>query len=226
MSKNSITWVRALREYHSYTPELLAPFCTSLQKQLGIDTDVPAGASPVAANIYNGQISDVNADILNMQNAQSTSLTSKLNADVSTLLHSTDLIVGYIDSTNNQKFPGNVEKITTILGRFGMKPASHAIAQQHIFNVMTTDSGSATLQAPVSGMGSVYHWRWSIDQKTWTQVKSTHRSTVIISKLPQDVRVYFQYDFTAPMGKGTYPTVSANADDFHWSDSVSELIPA
>ena len=226
MSKNSITWVRALREYHNYTPEQLVPFSTSLQKQLGIDTDVPASGAPVTAAIYNGQISDVNADLLQMQNTQSTQLTSDLNSKVSTLLFSTDLIVGYIESTSNQKYPGNVDKITTIFGRFGLSPATHAIAQQHIFNVMATDSGSATLQAPVSGMGSVYHWRWSQDQKTWIQVKSTHKSTVIISKLPQDVRVYFQYDFSPPLGKGTYPTVGANADDFHWSDSISELIPS
>ncbi len=28
------------------------------------------------------------------------------------------------------------------------------------------------------------------------------------------------------LNKGTYSTVSANADDFHWSDSISELIPS
>src|ERR1035441_7185003 len=174
MAKNSIPWIKALRDYHDNTPELLTPFCTSLQKQLGIDGDVPGGASPIGSAIYNGQINDVNSDILTMQNTQSTQLTSDLNSKVSTLLHSTDLIVGYIDSTNNQKFPGNLDKITSILGRFGLKPATHAIAQQHTFNVMNTDSGSATLQAPVSGKGSVYHWRWSQDQKIWTQVKSTH----------------------------------------------------
>jgi hypothetical protein len=226
MSTNSIPWIRALRDYHDNTPELLTPFCTSLQKQLGIDPDVPGGSSPIGSAIYNGQIADVNGDILNMQNSTSTSLTSKLNADVSTLLHSTDLIVGFIDSTNNQKFPGNLDKITTILGRFGLKPATHGNPQQHKFNVLTTDSGSATLQAPVTGVGSVYHWRWSKDQNIWIQVKSTHKSTVIINNLPQDVRVYFQYDFTPPIGKSVYPTVSANADDFHWSDSISELIPS
>lgn len=226
--KNSIIWVKSLREYHDYTPEKFVPFCTSVKNQFGIDPDVPASGIPLPLTIaiYTGYISDVNTDIIARQNSKSTTLTADEHGKVGILLHSTDLLVGYIDSASNQKFPGDVTKITAIMARFGLKPAVHGKVQEHVFNVLSVAGSSATLQCPTAGDGSNYHWRWSADQKIWIQVKSTHKSTVTITNLPHDVRVYFQYDVSMPVGKGKYPVVSANADDFHWSDAISELIPA
>ncbi len=227
--KNSITWVKASKDYHEKTSELLVPFATALKNQLAIDTDVPASGipAPLTIPIYTTNIGDLNTDVVARQTTRAATLTSDELSKGSTLLHNTDILVNYIDSVCNQKFPGDVAHITTVFARFGLSPAGHGgTGHKHIFRILATAGGSATLEAPVAGVGASYHWRWSTDQVTWHPVKSTHKSTVIINNLPHDVRVYFQYDFSPPVGKGIYPTVSANADDFHWSSSISDVIKA
>ena len=226
--KKKILWVKALRDYHDYSDEKLVPFGTSIKNQLGIDTDVPASGLPALLTvvIYLGYITDVNTDIIARQNSKSVTLTADEISKVSILLHNTDIIVNYIENTANQKFAGDENKITAIYGRFGLKVAGHGKGMRHIFKVLAVDSGSATLQCPAFGIGSTYNLRWSLDGKIWTQVKSTNKSTVTIINLPKDVRVFFQYDVTPPVGKGRYPVVSASENDYSWSDSISALIPA
>ncbi len=226
--KNSITWVKAAKDYHNKTSEELVPFATALKNQLAIDPDVPASGipAPLTIPIYTTNIGDLNTDVVARQTARSATLTSDELSKGSTLLHNTDILVNYIDSVCNQKFPGNIAQITTVFARFGLAPVGHGTNHKHIFRVLSVSGGSATIETPASGAGSVHHFRWSTDQVTWHQVKSTHKSTVTIINLPHDVRVYFQYDFTPPVGKGIYPTVDANAADYHWSSSISEVIPA
>jgi hypothetical protein len=154
------------------------------------------------------------------------SLTSDEVNKAGILLHNTDILVNYIDNTCNQKFAGNVTQITTVFARFGLSPTSHGTGHKHIFRILQVGGGSATVQAPSAGDGTLYHWRWSIDQLTWIQVKSTHKSTVVINNLPHDLRVYFQYDTSPGTGRGIYPIVSANVDDYHWSSAISDVIPA
>ena len=226
--KNAITWVKAAKDYHEKTSELLVPFCTSLINQLAIDPDVPVGGIPAPLSVatYNPMVSGLNTDIVARQTTRSTTLTSDELSKSSTLLHNTDILVNYIENVCNQKFVGDVPHITTVFARFGLTPVGHGTGHQHIFRILRTGAGSATVEAPAEGVGSLHHWRWSIDQLKWIQVKSTHKSIVTIINLPQDVRVYFQYDFSPPLGKGVYPTTSANADDYHWSSAISEVIPA
>ena len=226
--KNAITWVKAAKDYHEKTSELLVPFCTGLINQLSIDPDVPVGGipAPLTVSIYTGMISGLNTNIVARQTTKSITLTSDELSKTSTLLHNTDILVNYIDNACNQIFAGDVPHITAVFARFGLTPVGHGTGHQHIFRVLRTGPSSATLEAPTGGPSSLHHWRWSTDQINWKQVKSTYKATVTITGLPQDVRVYFQYDISPPVGKGIYPTVSANLDDFHWSSSISELIPA
>ena len=226
--KNAITWVKAAKDYHEKTSELLVPFCTGLINQLAVDPDVPVGGipAPLTVPIYTGMVSDLNTGIVARQTSRSATLTSDELDKGSILLHNTDVLVNYIDSVCNQKFAGDVPHITTVFARFGLTPVGHGTNHQHIFRILRVAGRSATVEAPTGGQGSLHHWRWSIDQINWIQVKSTHKATVTITNLPQDVRVYFQYDISPPVGKGVYPTVSANADDYHWSSSISEVIPA
>ena len=226
--KKTITWFRALRDYHDYLPERLVPYSTTVKTQLGIDTDVPAAGLPLPLTviIFLGYITDVNTDLLARQNSKSITLTADEISKVGILLHNTDIIVNYIENTANQKFPGDENKITAVYARFGLSVASHGKASKHNFKVLAVGSGSATLQCPAAGEGACYHSRFSIDEKTWIQVKSSHKSTFTINNLPKDVRVYFQYDVSQPAGKGRYPVISATANDYSWSDSISELIPA
>lgn len=226
--KNTITWVKALREYHEHQAEFFVPFTTTLINQMGVDPDVPTSGIPAPLNVltYNVSINVVNSAMLARGNAASKSLTGDETTKMGTLMHNTDILVGYIENTANMKYPGNLVEIATIFARFGLKPNEHGKSSKHIFKVLETSSGSAKLECPSLGEGANYHWRWSTDEKTWTQVKSTHKSIVIINVLPKDVRVYFQFDASAPVGKGNYPIVSALANDFSWSNIISELIPA
>ena len=172
-------------------------------------------------------IAGLNTDVVARQTSHTITLTSDELGKASTLIHNTDILVNYIDSVCNQKFAGNVTQITTVLARFGLAPVGHGHgSHKHIFRVLATAGGSATVESPTHGAGSIHHWRWSTDQVTWKQVKSTHKAVVTIINLPHDARAYFQYDFSPPVGKGIYPTVSGPADDFHWSSSISEVIPA
>jgi hypothetical protein len=227
--KNTITWVKAAKDYHEKSSEQLVPFGTALINQLAIDPDVPVAGipAPLTPATYTTMISGLNTDVVARQTSRATTLTSDELSKGSTLIHNTDILVGYIDQVCNQKFPGNVAQITTVLARFGLTPVGHGTgSHKHIFRILSVAGGSATVEAPAEGAGSVHHWRWSTDQATWHQVKSTHKAVVTIINLPHDVRVYFQYDFSPPVGKGVYPTVDANAADVHWSSSISEVIPA
>ncbi len=226
--KNTIIWVKAAKDYHNKTSEQLVPFATALINQLAIDTDVPVGGmpAPLTTATYNTMIGGLNTDVVARQTTRAATLTSDELSKGSILLHNTDILINYIESTCNQKFPGDVAHITTIFARFGLSPVGKGHGHKHIFRILSVAGGSATIEAPAVGVGATYHWRRSTDQVTWHQVKSSHKSTMIINNLPHDVRVYFQYDFSPPVGKGVYPTASANADDYHWSSSISEVIPA
>jgi hypothetical protein len=225
---NSITWVKASKDYHSKTDEQLVPFCSGLSNQLAIDPDVSAAGIPAPLTIisYTGNISDLNTDLVARQTSRAASLTSDELNKAGILLHNTDILVNFIDNLCNQKFPGNVSHITTVFARFGLLPVEHGGGHKHIFRILQVAGGNSTIESPSGGPGTLYHWRWSIDTINWKQVKSTHKSTVTIHNLPQDTRVYFQYDTSPAVGRGTYPLVSANADDYHWSSSISEIIPA
>jgi hypothetical protein len=226
--KNTITWVKALRDYHEHQAEALVPFCTVLINQMGVDPDVPVSGIPAPLNVlnYNTYINALDTAMLARGNASSKSLTGDETAKMGTLMHNTDILVGYIESAANTKYPGNLVEIATVFSRFGLKPADHGKGKDHLFKVLATASCSATLECPSLGDGANYHWRYSTDEKNWTMVKSTHKSIVIINNLPHDVRVYFQYDVSLPVGKGKYPIVSALANDYSWSNTISELIPA
>ncbi|MHB8260626.1 MAG: hypothetical protein ACYDCN_11980 [Bacteroidia bacterium] len=224
--KNSITWVKASKTYHEKTPELLLPFCVSIRNQLAVDTDVPVAGSPITLPIYDGMINDLNLDVVARQTSRSTTLTSDELHKASILLHNTDIIVNYIDSVCNQKFPGDITQIETVFARFGLTAVGHGTGHKHIFKIVKVGPKSATLQAPASGQGSTTHFRWTVDQVKWTILKPNHKAEVTIINLPGDVRVYFEYDYSPPVGKGVIPIVDASGDDYHWSSAISEVIPA
>jgi len=224
---SSLVWVRSQRaDYLDLEPEKLSPFSQSMINQLAVDSDVPIAGSPVTAAAFNGYINAVNADILSRQTSKSAALTKDEEVKVSLLLHATNAIVGYIETSANLKYSGNEAAIEVVLARFGLKPIGHGTGHKHIFKLLKTGSCFAELECPSAGDGADYHWRWSPNGTgNWTVVKSTHNTKVDITNLPGDARAYFQYDISLPAGKGKVATVSALANDFAWSDSISEVIP-
>jgi len=228
MAANTITWVKASKDYHEKKDTELVPACTAIINQLAIDPDVPVAGipAPLTVAIYTGMITALNTDVVARQTASAITLTSDEIGKMSTLIHNTDILVNYIDNVCNQKFPGNVTQITTVFARFGLTPTGHGKGGKHTFRILSVGAGSATIETPASDAGSTTHFRWSLDQTTWTIIKSAHKSTAIITGLPMDKRVYFQYDTSEAVGRGVYPTISATGDDYHWSNSISEVIPA
>ncbi len=224
---SSLVWVRSQREdYHDLEPEKFSPFSQNIINQLAVDTDVPIAGSPVTAVVFNGYISGVNADILSRQTNKSAALTHDEKVKVGLLLHATNAVVGYIETSANLKYPGNEAAIAVVLARFGLKPSGHGASHKHIFKVLHTASGSVTLECPSFGDGADYHWRWSPNgTSNWTILKSTHKSTVTITDLPKDARAYFSYDVSLPVGKGKNPAISALANDYSWSGAISEMVP-
>jgi hypothetical protein len=231
MATNSITWAKASKDYHEKTDGAFVTFGTALSNQLAIDPDVPASGipAPLTIALYNTSIGNLNTDVVARETSKSTTLTSDEIGKRGIAQHNTDILVNYIDSVCNQKFPGNVNQITTVFARFGLTVTDHGTHHKHIFEVLRADVAEVTLQCPTGGQGAIHHWRWTTtpaNAASWKQTKSTHKATVTIKDLPTDVRVYFQYDTTPAVGKGAYPTVSANATDYGWSDSISQLIPS
>jgi hypothetical protein len=231
MASNTITWAKASKDYHEKTDREFVTFGTALSNQLVIDPDVPASGipAPLTLALYNTSIGNLNMDVVARETSKSTTLTSDEIGKRGTVQHSTDILVNYIDSVCNQKFPGNVNQITTVFARFGLTVTGHGKSHKHIFQVIDADVAKATVECPSAGEGAIYHWRWSItptNAASWKQTKSTHKSIVVITDLPMDVRVYFQYDATPGLGRGVHPSVNANATDFGWSDSISQLIPS
>jgi hypothetical protein len=231
MATNSITWAKASKDYHEKTDGAFVTFGTALSNQLAIDPDVPAVGipAPLTLALYNTSIGNLNTDVVARETTRAATLTSDEIGKRGIVQHNTDILVNYIDSVCNQKFPGNVNQITTVFARFGLSVSEHGKGHKHVFQVLDTDVAQATLQCPSEGDGTTYHFRWTTtpaNPASWKQTKSVHKSTVIIKNLPTDVRVYFQYDATPGTGRGVHPSVDANATDFGWSDSISQLIPS
>jgi hypothetical protein len=228
---NSITWAKASKDYHEKKDGAFVTFGTALSNQLAIDTDVPASGipAPLTLAIYNTAIGNLNTDVVARETAKSITLTSDEIGKRGIAQHYTDILVGYIDQVCNQKFPGNVNQITTVFARFGLSVNEHGKGHKHIFQVLHTDVGEATVQCPSGGDGTTYHFRWTTtpaNAASWKQTKSVHKATVTIKGLPTDVRVYFQYDTDPGTARGVNPTVDANGTDYGWSDSISQLIPS
>jgi hypothetical protein len=222
-------WVKAVRHYHDLIVGNLLLFVNGLVNQLNIDTDAPASGipAPLTLTTFKSQISDVSTDAVARENSKAVSLTKDEEGKVGKLILSADVIVHYIESCLNQKYPNNEASVEAGLARFGLSKAEHGTGHKHIFKILEVGPGYVVIESPSGGAGACYHWRWSPDGKTnWTVLRSTHKSKIKIDNLPGDARAYFEFDVSAPTGKGVEPVVDAHAGDFHWSDAISEMIPA
>ena len=221
-------WVKAVRHYHDLVGFNLVGSCTSIANQLAIDPDCPASGLPASMPIatYNSAISAVNTDALSRETSKSTSLTEDEKGKEAKLVMYTDVVVHYIESTLNLKYPNNLSAVISGLERFGLSKADHGTGHKHIFKILEAGPGYVVIECPSGGQGACYHWCWSPDDKTFTILKSTHNSKVRISNLPGDARAYFKFDISAKLGKGVESVLDAHAGDYHWSDAISEMIPA
>ena len=223
--KNVIKWFHVILGFKKLTPAELVPFCTANKNALTVDTDVLATGSPVTMALYTTQIADVAAVIASRKTSSSKPLTADEHSKVNVLMNSTESIAHYIEIAANTKYPGDLNAITKIFARMGYSIKQHGARGPHVFEITNTEKGSATLRSPSAGTGAIYHYRWSADQKTWIQLRSTHESEVIISGLPSDTRVYFEVAVTLPAGKGSKQSLQANDTEIEWSSPISELIP-
>lgn len=225
---SSIMWIKCVRHYHELAGFDLVGSSTSIANQLAIDPDCPASGLPASLPIgtYNSQISAVNTDAVSRETSKSTSLTEDEKGKEAKLVMYTDVVVHYIESALNLKYPNNESAVISGLERFGLKPAEHGTGHKHIFKILEVGPGYVVIECPVGGAGCSYNLRWSGDEKTWTILKSNHKSKVKIINLPGDARAYFQFDISASTGRGIEPVIDAHQADFHWSGSISEMIPA
>jgi hypothetical protein len=225
---SSIMWVKAVRHYHELEGFILVGSCTSISNQLAIDPDCPASGLPASMPIatYNSAISAVNTDALSRETSKTIALTADEKGKEAKLVMYTDVVVHYIESTLNLKYPNNLSAVISGLARFGLSKADHGTGHKHIFRVLDFGPGYAEIECPVGGTGCSYNLRWSGDEKTWTILKSNHKSIVKIINLPGDARAYFQFDISASTGRGVEPVIDAHGADFHWSGAISEMIPA
>jgi hypothetical protein len=221
-------WVKCIRHYHDLIVANLLLFVNGLVNQLNIDTDAPASGIPAPLTLatFKSQISDVNTDAVARENSKAVSLTKDEEGKVGKLILSADVIVHYIESALNQKYPNNEASVEAGLARFGLSKAEHGTGHKHIFKVLEAGPGYALIECPSGGQGACYHWCWSPDGKTFTTLKATHNSKVMIQNLPGDARAYFKFDISAKLGKGVDPVIDAHVGDYHWSDAISEMIPA
>ena len=223
--KNVIKWVHIALGFKKLTPEGLVPFCTAIANELPTDADVPVSGSPVTMLVFNKQIADVQNIIIVRQNSSSKTLTSDQHSKVSMLINSTESIAHYVEITLNNKYAGVVDKITTIINRIGYEVRQQGAHGTRIFEVVETAQGSATLRVPSAGLGAVYFWRWSGDGKTWSPLRATHETTIVINALPSAVKIYFEFAEILPAGKGKKRIIQANNDELEWSDPITTVIP-
>jgi hypothetical protein len=225
---SSIMWVKAVRHYHDLEGFNLVGSCTSISNQLAIDTDCPASGLPASMPIgtYNAAISAVNTDALSRQTSKAIALTEDEKGKEAKLVMYTDVVVHYIESTLNLKYPNNQSAVISGLERFGLSKADHGTGHKHIFKILEAGPGYAVIECPSGGAGCSYNIRWSGDEKTWTIIKSNHKSKFKIINLPGDARAYFQFDISTSTGRGVEPVIDAHGADFHWSAAISEMIPA
>ena len=225
---SSIMWLKAVRHYHDLEGFNLAGSCTSIADQLNVDPDCPASGLPASLPIatYTAAISAVNADAVLRETSKAVALTEDERGKEAKLIMYTDVVVHYIESTLNLKYPNNESAVVSGLARFGLSKAEHGSGHKHIFKVLEAGPGFAEIECPSGGDGSSYNWCWSPDEKNWTILKSTHKSKIKIINLPGDARAYFRFDISTSLGKGVEPVIDAHGADFYWSVSISEMIPA
>ena len=225
---SSIMWVRAVRHYHDLEGFNLVGSCTSIADQLAVDPDCPASGLPATMPIatYNAAISAVNADSVSRQTSKAIALTEDEKGKEAKLIMYTDVVVHYIESTLNLKYPNDESAVVSGLGRFGLKKTDHGTGHKHIFKILEVGPGYVVIECPSGGTGASYNWCWSPNGTTFNILRSTHKSKIKIENLPGDARAYFKFDIVTPTGKGVEPIISALATDFHWSDPISEMIPA
>jgi hypothetical protein len=221
-------WIKAVRFYHELEGFNLVGSSTSISNQLAIDPDCPASGLPASMPIgtYNTAISAVNTDALSRETSKTVALTADEKGKEAKLIMYTDVVVHYIESALNLKYPNNESAVISGLARFGLSVAEHGTGHKHIFKALEVGPGYAVIECPSGGQGVCYNFRWSPDEKIWTVLRSSHKSKVKIINLPGDARAYFEFDISTATGLGVEPVISAHADDFHWSGPISEMIPA
>ena len=103
-------WIKAVRHYHDLEGFNLVGTCTSIANQLAIDPDCPASGLPASMPIatYNTAISAVNTDALSRETSKSIALTEDEKGKEAKLVMYTDVVVHYIESALNLKYPNNL----------------------------------------------------------------------------------------------------------------------
>src|SRR5208283_2644276 len=155
---SSIMWVKCVRHYHDLIGFNLVGSCTSIANQLNIDPDCPASGLPASMPIatYNTAISAVNTDAVSRQISKAVALTEDEKGKEAKLVLYTDVVVHYIESTLNLKYPNNESAVTAGLERFGLKKTDHGTGHKHIFKVLEFGPGYVVIECPSGGTGSSY----------------------------------------------------------------------
>ena len=223
--KNVIKWVHISLGFKKLSPEDLVPFASAIANELPTDADVPVANSPITMLVYGQQIADVQKIIADRQNVSSKNLTTEQNTKVSTLVNSTESIAHFVETTANNKYPGLVDKITTIINRIGYEVRQQGTHGARIFEVSVAGEKFVTLHVPLADNAAGYIFQFSpnpADANSWSKYIVWSKTQLTITDLQSGVNYGFRYAVVEVIKGKT--SVSANSLEPIWSDTITSIV--
>ena len=187
----------------------------AIDKEIEIDMDVQKN--------LNQAIIDLDATVVIRKTDKSTAMTKKEGNQSTALILILQDIADSTEKQANAISPGDVPAIEEIILRIGFKLFKTRFVTGRIFEIFKKVIGGVSIRVKALKPGTTYYWRWSPDKITWTTLQTTQSSSVRITGLPSDIRVYFQSATTPPQSR--VPVLDAAGFEPEWSDSISAMIP-
>ena len=201
--------------------EKLVPFATSIKTTCGADTQIVI--PPATLSLLGTQNAALNATVILRETNTSTTLTSTEGTQATAVMLTLEDIATQVEKQANAIANGNIEVATTIIQRIGFVIKKVGAAADRFFEVFKTAIAQVSIRVKADKTVNLYHWQWTLDEKTWNRTSDTTVASIIIFGLPSEETVFFQSAVTVKV-KGI-PKINAIAPALNWSDSISQLIP-
>jgi|ERR1035437_9423422 hypothetical protein len=220
--KKVIKLARILFNFATMNVNDLLQFALGIEGTIAVDPDIHI---PAATQLeLHDDIAAVQLIVTARQTDNAVTLTRAEEIKVTNLIVTLGTIAHLVQDGANKIAAGITAEAEVIITRIGYKLIVIGAKAGRTFEVVSVGKNKASLRIKRLAKGTIYHWRWSLDQIAWHRIIDTGVCTVTMINLQGGKDCFFQQATTAPTGAN--PEIDANISEPAWGDTIHETIPS
>jgi hypothetical protein len=220
--KKVISLARIVFNFATMNVNDLLQFALGIEGTIAIDPDIHIDAA-TQLELHN-DIAAVQLIVTSRQTDKAVTLTRAEQIKVTNLIITLGTIAHLVQDGANKIAAGVTAAAEVIIVRIGYKLIVIGVKAGRSFEVVSVGKNKASIRIKRLAKGTIYHWRWSLDQITWFRITDTGVCTVTMINLTGGKDCFFQQATTAPTGAN--PEIDATVTEPNWGDTIHETIPS